>query len=193
MVLYTGTDALAFVVSLNLRRRHLTDSQRATLASQIDCKVVAGLSVVLAVARIGRRKLCADAAPRLSSSVVKTVVNLAAFKFYHSNYNELHEIIGGGRGAGIENSLRSGARVCADGILTLASESFRRSHGLLCWAFMMRFSAIRYWCCASSSNIGTLRWEGYVFIERIASQSAKVSALPGSRGSVLTAVFTMTR
>ena len=101
--------------------------------------------------------------------------------------------IGGGRGAGIENSLRSGARVCADGILTLASESFRRSHGLLCWAFMMRFSAIRYWCCASSSNIGTLRWEGYVFIERIASQSAKVSALPGSRGSVLTAVFTMTR
>jgi hypothetical protein len=32
----TGTDPVAFVVSLNLRRRHLTDGQKAALALEIS-------------------------------------------------------------------------------------------------------------------------------------------------------------
>ena len=64
-------------------------------------------------------------------------------------------VVGGGRGAGIENSLRSGARVCADGILTLASESFfstleaellsRRRFASQAEARMACFSYIESW------------------------------------------------
>jgi hypothetical protein len=41
---FNGEDPLAFVVSANLKRRHLTDVQRAMVAKKIAMRKVGGIS-----------------------------------------------------------------------------------------------------------------------------------------------------
>lgn len=81
---YEGTDAVGFVISLNLYRRHLTESQRAAVAAKLANMVVGGKAANSA--NLQNSVSQADAAKLLN---VSTRSVAAAAKVIHAGSEDL--------------------------------------------------------------------------------------------------------